>query len=184
MSDNLLVMHCSPTLAGMKTGSLFNCSYGSLSDLFKVICGWNCDLNKKGLYIRILNISGGRALVYVYRPRKLLNDFENAAAVKLLRECGYKKLGDIESMIDHLSERISQNSGFPHEIGLFLGYPYEDVKGFIDNNGKNCKCVGLWKVYSDEVETEKLFNKFRKCTDVYCRKLLEGLSLQRLTVAS
>ena len=32
--------------------------------------------------------------------------------------------------------RLQENEGFPHEIGLFLGYPPEDVLGFIENKGE------------------------------------------------
>lgn len=40
-------------------------------------------------------------------------------------------------MLDTLAGRI-QNAGgeFPHEIGLFLGYPLGDVKGFIKHKAK------------------------------------------------
>lgn len=30
--------------------------------------------------------------------------------------------------------------------GLFLGYPLEDVKGFIENNGRNCKSCGVFRI--------------------------------------
>ena len=43
--------------------------------------------------------------------------------------------------------RDSRESGeFPHEVGLFLSYPPEDVKGFIDHRANNFKCAGLWTV--------------------------------------
>ena len=43
---------------------------------------------------------------------------------------------------------------FPHEIGIFLGYPLADVAGFIRNKGRNCKCIGTWKVYGDAFEKD------------------------------
>ena len=36
-----------------------------------------------------------------------------------------------------------ESGEFPHEVGLFLGYPPEDVKGFIDHRANNFKCAGL-----------------------------------------
>lgn len=56
---------------------------------------------------------------------------------------------------------------FPHEIGIFLDYPLQDVKGFIENKGKNSKYNGLWKVYGDKDASMKLFEKYRKCISVY-----------------
>ena len=32
----------------------------------------------------------------------------------------------------------------PHEVGLFLSYPPEDVKGFIDHRASGFKSAGLW----------------------------------------
>ena len=43
-----------------------------------------------------------------------------------------------------------ESGEFPHEVGLFLSYPPEDVKGFIDHRANDFKCAGLWKVYGDE----------------------------------
>lgn len=64
-------------------------------------------------------------------------------------------------------KRLGESDEFPHEIGLFLGYPVEDVKGFIENKASCAKCVGYWKVYGDEEKAQKLFNQYKKCTGVY-----------------
>lgn len=73
---------------------------------------------------------------------------------------------------------------YPYEIGLFLGYPPEDVHGFIKNKADDCKCVGCWKVYGDAESTKKTFAKYKKCTDVYCDQYAKGRSIECLTVAS
>ena len=43
-----------------------------------------------------------------------------------------------------------ESGEFPHEVGLFLSYPPEDVKGFIAHRANDFKCAGLWKVYGNE----------------------------------
>ena len=73
---------------------------------------------------------------------------------------------------------------FPHEMGVFLGYPLGDVIGFIKNAGQNCKCVGCWKVYCNECEAIKAFARFKKCTSVYVRLWNQGRSVRQLTVAA
>ena len=78
----------------------------------------------------------------------------------------------------------SQGAEFPHEIGLFLSYPPEDVQGFIENHAQNFKLSGLWKVYGDEAYARAAFAKYKKCTDIYCRSWRSGASLEALTVAS
>lgn len=70
---------------------------------------------------------------------------------------------------------------FPHEIGVFLGYPLKDVVGFIQNKGKNCKCCGCWKVYSDECEARKKFARYEKCKTIYMSMFQRGKSVLQLT---
>ena len=83
-----------------------------------------------------------------------------------------------------IKERFSHGGDFPHEIGIFLGYPLGDVIGFIQNLGKNCKCTGCWKVYCDECSAKKTFDKFKKCTEVYTRLWSQGRTVLQLTVAA
>ena len=66
---------------------------------------------------------------------------------------------------------------------LFLRYPPEDVRGFIENRAQNFKRAGLWKVYSDEARAEALFRKFKKCTQIYCERWQSGSKMDELAVA-
>lgn len=182
MSEQTLITYCAPTLAGMKTGNLFTCSVERRDAVIREIRRMNRILNEKGVYVRQLAERNGRFLIYVYRPKQLERDLADTVVRKLLAGAGYPR-ENAEGMLSFLAERIAGDGEFPHEIGLFLGYPAEDVVGFIENKGCHYKCCGLWKVYSDETAAQELFSKYQKCTQVYCRKLAEGISLKRLTVA-
>ena len=76
-----------------------------------------------------------------------------------------------------------ESGEFPHEVGLFLSYPPEDVKGFIDHRANDFKCAGLWKVYGDEEKARSLFAKYKKCTEIYCTLWQSGSKLEQLAVA-
>ncbi|MBQ8165316.1 MAG: DUF3793 family protein [Clostridia bacterium] len=182
MSDELIVRYCSPTLAGMKTGNIFTCSFADKNKMYGSIRNWNTLLTKKGLRILPLRFRNNKALIYVYRPKRLSADLENSTAEQLLRSCGYCNKSP-DRCILHLMKRLEESEEFPHEIGLFLGYPPEDVLGFIENKAGGCKCVGCWKVYGDAEAARKTFAKYKKCTDVYCTQLSKGRSIERLTVA-
>lgn len=182
MSEEVLVRHCSPTLAGMKTGNIFNCNFENTSEMTSCLRRWNRTLVKKGLRVLPLRYSGDRALVYVYRPAKLSQDLECDMADKILLERGYET-GKANRCITKLIKRLKENEDFPHEIGLFLGYPPEDVQGFIENRAAGYKCVGFWKVYGDADAAQKLFAKYKKCTAVYCTMFANGRSIERLTVS-
>lgn len=182
MSEALLVKYCSPTLAGMKTGNLFACSCQTEREMRESIRCWNRRLTQKGLRVLPMRFRDGRALIYVYRPSKLKADLQQSLAERLLRERGYRTETS-EMCLTHLVERLGEYTDFPHEIGLFLGYPPEDVCGFIENRADGCKCVGCWKVYGDVETAQKTFAKFKKCTAVYSRLYAKGQSIERLTVA-
>ena len=181
MSDEMLIAHCSPTLAGLKTGSLFNCKDELTCDLQGQIEQWNKVLNPKGVHMTLLRKMNNRALVYVYRPKKLETDMNKVATKSFLRRQGYEGCSTKEC-IHRLASRLCTCEEFPHEIGLFLGYPLEDVKGFIEHKGRSCKCVGYWKVYCDEEKAQRTFEKYKRCTCIYRKKLHEGRSVEKLTV--
>lgn len=181
MQEELIVQLCSPTLAGLKTGSLFSCPYQSEQELLEEVRRLNRRLSPKGIRVLVMRVRR-RALIYVYRPSSLKKDLADESAAALLRGFGYS-VDCADRCVVQLIERLHTCPEFPHEIGLFLGYPPEDVRGFIENKAQDCKCVGCWKVYGDENEARRRFAQYKKCTDVYCACWQRGSSIERLTVA-
>lgn len=182
MSEDHLVRYCAPTLAGIKTGSLFGCPISSAEELRHSIRKLNKKLTPKGLRILPLHISGNKALMYAYRPSGLHNDLSQEAASQLLQKQGYCT-GSCEHCIAQLCKKLQNCEEFPHEIGLFLGYPPEDVAGFMEHKACNCKCSGCWKVYGDVAAAKKKFDQYRKCSWIYQQCWENGSSLERLTVS-
>ena len=182
MSEELLIRHCAPTLAGLKTANMFNCRYEDRHALNGAIRAFNKRLGKKGLRLMPIRYGEERALIYVYRPEKLKNDLCDPTSRQLLSERGYD-CASCGRCIGRLMEKLRQGGDFPHEIGLFLGYAPDDVKCFIKGPKEGCKCTGCWRVYTNEAEKKRLFARFNKCTEVYKRCFNEGITLERLTVA-
>ena len=181
MSEELIVRHCSPTLAGLKTGSLFSCPSASPDEMRRVLRDLNIRLAPKGIRVLPVKNDGERMLIYIYRPGRLARDLGDGDAAQILCEKGYP-CGCPGKCIMKLIERLRGNE-FPHEIGLFLSYPPEDVKGFIENRAANYKLSGLWKVYGDEKKAKELFAKYKKCTDIYCERYEAGCGIAELAVA-
>ena len=180
MSEEMIVRYCSPTLAGIKTGSLFSAAFASKKECVETLRGWNALLLRKGLRAVPFGSGNGRTAVYVYRISRLDHDLRNAEARCILYERGYD-CDRPERCIARLARRLKNRGEYPHEIGLFLGYPPEDVSGFINN--AECKLSGAWKVYGDKHRAEKIFAQYKKCTRIYCELFYKGKSVERLTVA-
>ncbi|MBQ7656766.1 MAG: DUF3793 family protein [Clostridia bacterium] len=180
MSDEMVIRCCAPTLAAIKTGSLFGCPFESREELTESLRLINRCLLHKGVRAFPLRFQDGRALIYLFRPQMLERDLQNPIAEDILREAGYPQ-GKAMERIAYLIRRLRECESFPHEIGLFLGYPAVDVKGFMEH--KECKCTGLWKVFeSDEAEARQYFARCRRCTNAYLQRNQEGWSLSRLTI--
>ena len=180
MSEELLVKQCAPTLAGIKTGSLFPCPCDDRESLLADIRRLNRLLVPKGLCLLPIRYRDDHALLYLYRPAELRRDLESGMARDILQKAGYRCDG-CQRCVARLIRRFREEGEFPHEVGLFLSYPPEDVKGFLEH--RPCKCVGCWKVYENEEAAKKTFAKYKACTRVYCRQLASGIDIERLTVA-
>ena len=182
MLEILLVRHGSPTLAGLKTGALFSCAFPCAQSMRACLLHWNRCLSRNGLRLLPLAQQAGRTLIYFYRPSALARDLLRPDVRALLSPQGYP-CPDPERCIICLSRRLRQQTEFPHEIGLFLGYPPEDVEGFIDQGPDGCKATGCWKVYGDVDAARKKFEAYKKCTRVYCSCHERGADIERLAVS-
>lgn len=182
MSEQMIIEQCSPTLAGLKTANLFPCRYDSKDTLWNEIRIFNRMLSHKGVRLLPIRAKDNFALIYLYRPERLKSDISNELSSEILQMQGYSST-DMNSCIVELIRRFRDYSEFPHEIGLFLGYPPEDVKGFIEHRGNDCKCIGCWKVYGDEEHARKCFADYKKCTRIYKEQYEKGKTIERLTVA-
>lgn len=179
MFDELLIDHCAPTLSGLKIANMFTCTYFSQNELYDKILLWNSLLNSRRIFLKVLRYESFRAIVYVYRKNNLEEVLSNIDISNFLYNYGYKS-SKISYSINLLRKRMVLNCNFPHEIGIFLGYPLKDVNSFIKNSGKNCLYAGYWKVYHNKNEAIKMFNNFTKCRLLYRNLFLGGKSVFQL----
>ncbi len=182
MSNEMLIRCCAPTMASLKTGNMFSCPFFSKEEMIAELRRLNQILGPKGLRVLPLRWNEDRALVYLYRPKMLEKDLQSNLAAQLLAECGYT-CGNPNSCIARLITRLRSERDFPHEVGLFLGYPPEDVDGFMHRKHA-CKLSGIWKVYGDAESAAQQFARCKRCTEVYLQRYRQGYSLEKLTVTA
>ena len=90
MSEEILIRQGAPTLAGIKTGSLFPCPCEDREALLSDIRQLNRRLSPKGLCLLPIRFLAGQALLYLYRPAELRRDLRDARVSELLRQAGYE----------------------------------------------------------------------------------------------
>ena len=183
MLDEFLIRHSAPTLAGLKTANLFWYPWESMEELKETLQKWQQVFREKGLDLMVMRFHEKRALLYVYRKSRLIQDLSCRETPVILEAEGYVYEQYLQALVC-LKERLLSGEKFPHEIGLFLGYPREDVKGFMENKGRNCKCCGCWKVYCNECEAKETFRKFKKCEQVYAQLYSGGRPVKKMIVAA
>ena len=162
-------------------GNLFSYRYTDTEELHQTIRERNKALNSKGVFFVLIKERDGMALVYVYRKKQLAQILADREIQDFLKKYGYARF-DVEACLRVLKTRLLDQD-FPHDIGVFLGYPLADIKAFIVNKGANCQCIGCWKAYTNLRQARKTFDLFKKCTKIYCERFFEGTDITRLTVA-
>ena len=183
MIEKCLIEHCAPTLASLKAANLFNACCGEGENIDLQLELWNQMMNPKGVKLMVLRSCKNRSLVYVYREKQLARNLNRPGVARFLEKYGYENT-EPEPCLALLKKRFEASEDFPHEIGIFLDYPLGDVIGFIQNGGQNYKCSGCWKVYCNECEALKMFQKYHKCREVYRNLWAKGRSVLQLTVAA
>ena len=178
--------------------------------LLNVIAQCNCELDPLGIHLSVLVWRPCGALIYVYRPADLMRYLSDPRAATALVAEGYD-VHNLPASLVHLAARITLASSntaesaydgsvcalarnrhcdtgcmceFPHEIGYFLGYPYEDVHQFIVQRGENYKVFGAWKVYTNVGQALATFESYRACTQHLTHVYQQGHSLAKLAQAT
>lgn len=166
-----LAEHCGPVILGTKPAAMF-----TLPRVHVDSPALARTLAHHGLSRRVLCDRGERQLVLVYAEDRLARTLDTPAACRMLASLGYPLAG-LNARLDHLQARLCGQEEFPHEIGFFLGYPQEDVLGFIRHRGQQCKHCGLWKVYGDVAEAKALFDAYHQCREQLTHHVMSGGSL-------
>ncbi len=181
MGDQLLIRLCSPTFAGLKTGNLFSVDIKDREKFNAEVREFNRRFACKGIRMIPVKYSKKHVLIYVYRPKMLKRDFANEEVCRVLKEKGYS-YSNADRCVAQLVKHLEQDSDFPHEIGLFLGYPVDDVLGFMRSSREGVKYTGVWKVYSNKDAALETFDRYKRCTEIYKKAHNNGVSLDELTV--
>lgn len=108
---------------------------------------WKNIFRCRNIFIVPIQKKGGRMLFFVYNRQLLSSVLENPKISDYLIKKNYPVQDGFDAVLYELLFRLMRDYEFPHEIGLFLGYPLEDVVAFEKNDGAFFKYSGSWKVY-------------------------------------
>ncbi|MCM2359052.1 MAG: DUF3793 family protein [Geobacteraceae bacterium] len=101
-------------------------------------------------------------LLYIFREDLLQELLDRKPVAAILERCGYREPANLQATLADLQLRLRSGS-FPHEIGIFLGYPLKDVLAFMGQITLPFACQGPWKIYGNPRQSLELAERFREC---------------------
>lgn len=171
-----LALQCAPVITGIKVSNLFIIDKNMVEELYDIIDG--TDISAFFLYEDEI-----KANILLYRKKELQQYLLGKENQKFIRNFGYESVY-IDDLLPEFAIRFSiyqlTQGEFPHEMGILLGYPVEDVKGFISNNGKNELYTGYWKVYDNLPEKLVLFNYYEAAREHFICLLAKGMDMSSI----
>lgn len=181
MPERMIAELCSATLKGVKCANLLNCAYDTKEQLTSEVLELNKKLSHKGIHMMILSYPRkGRALIYVFRPKLLQAQLNESKTKSLMKKLGYCD-SRIGCCLNALRNKLQTNTEFPHEIGCFLGYPCEDVIGFMNHDV--CTYYGMWKVYGNVEQAKRTFALYDRCTKKCLDQIDAGMQLEDIAAS-
>lgn len=171
-----LALQCAPFIGGIKPSNLFITGNRNLRGAVSLF-------ERAGFSYFILLKTEPKTVFLLYDEEALGGYVSESGAAALLRKTGYYGMGLRELLKKcrlRYRQYASEGLGFPHELGIFLGYPVEDVAGFIRNGGKNCLYSGYWKVYADLPAKLSVFKSYENAQLALLKMLSDGGSIREI----
>lgn len=177
--EEVLVSHAAPVLAGIKPSALLSFPRKQYPALPALVKRFARLLGGKGVALEIVCRCERHRLLFVYRPSLLRERLREPEVRACLCRFGYPG-GGFSPVMRRLRSRLREGNGFPHEVGLFLGYPPRDVLAFLGELPAPCRLCGYWKVYFDEENARRVFALYDRCRAVYREAYRSGRSVPEL----
>ncbi|WP_455717750.1 DUF3793 family protein [Anaerosporobacter sp.] len=171
-----LALNCSPVLTGLKISNLFIVSNEYERMLYEIFKG-------SPISISIVLRTKEKTTFLLYNKSRVEEYLEDEKVKELMYTFGYEN-PTLYSVLVELRGRYrkykEEGAEFPHELGILLGYPVEDVTGFIENKGMNFLYTGYWKVYGNVNEAMNIFHMFNQARENAIKMLMNGASIQNI----
>lgn len=176
---NFFTYLLSPVIAGIKPSSTITLTRGTkgLYNLWQSM--GKKFLDEIGLKSINLREDEKSLVTLVYNEKALEDTLSKECNLTFLEDIGYCREDNIDDLLSGLISRYKEVH-CPHELGIFLGIPLEDVKAFMECTRENCLMCGYWKVYGDKEKATRIFNHYDKSKDIAMKGIMKGVTLNNI----
>lgn len=161
-----LIENLAPLVLGIKPSVLLNMSLEqemNWKELQELIT------RQKTLQLKEIRELKGRLQVFFYQRERLDSLLQQEPVHEFLTSLGYPEHHSLDAYLSLLQHKIVSRK-FPHEIGVFLGYPLKDVLGFMGLLPLPYRKTQDWRIYGDETPSNEIYEKYRQARNIM-RKL-------------
>jgi hypothetical protein len=170
-----LLVKTAPVIHGVKPSVLLrlnNCPKLKHAGHYEIFCLRQAEIMRQlKLECRIMKRDEINIQAMFYNPQLLRDHLGEPAHRRFLERHGYRNCHNLEAYLLELHRRFNHGS-FPHEIGIFLGYPLKDVAGYMANRGDYVEISrGLWRVFGNPGESARVMNSYRDAEEAMRRSI-------------
>jgi len=157
-----LAIKLAPMLANKKPAVLITLKSKKDEDFDVLINSQRFIKRILSINFKIIHKYENKNLVLFYRKKELEKFINEKWRNRYFKKIGYSSCSELDDFLNKLVVNFSEKS-FPHEIGIFLGYPLKDVIGFIEHKSKAPKTKGtMWKIYGCPDKSLMLMNSYKQ----------------------
>lgn len=128
-------------------------------------------------YRIITTHDGGKRVLFI-NEKSMEKVLVNKRCINFLKFVGYSSDYELNDYMDELVFRL-QSEEFPHEIGVFLGYPLKDVLGFMGYWKNELVEVKNWRIYGDKEISYEVYNNFMRDKAIM-KEMIESMNINEL----
>ena len=118
-------------------------------------------------------------IILIYDEEQLKKYIFREENKAFLMKLGYYEEEKIDSYMEKLKERYNEFK-CPHELGVFLGFPIDDVKDFMECTKKKCLACGYWMGFDNYNTAKKIFNTYDRIKEHTMEHILKGSSSHKV----
>ena len=149
----------------------------------RLLATYASSTRRYGLCLAGLSRHAEGLMLLAWRPLQVEKIVADAQSRAFLDSVGLPS-GDASALMAELVGRLrayyAGRASFPHELGLVLGYPVDDVRGFMADGGRGAKVVGRWRCCGNVENARRRFDELarreRECRLSYA----QGTSVREL----
>lgn len=162
-----------PVIEGKKPASIISLSSGGRNLKFlwnKYLSSLKVNSNIKWIHLKE---NENLSIVMIYNSPFLMELLGREEIKNFFRDCGYRQY-EVEDLLREI--KCKYKEGCPHEIGVLLGIPLEDVKAFISGDKAPLIKNGYWLVYSEAEKALRTFALYDSIREKVAMKIIRTVN--------